>query len=144
MDFTTTILNSSPISLMNEDICFISLSMLVSVPVFSKVVMARVAIDLLASDTNSSMSSLHFATLTGCNTATSLRVACCKAERRLGRGEEQLQDCHSWVEVTSLYSRQVAHCLSSLIDHHFILVPQTILQELVRSLGIGGAHVFVE
>lgn len=44
---TTTILNSSAISFMKEEICFISLSTDPSDPVLRSVVMARVAIDLV-------------------------------------------------------------------------------------------------
>lgn len=46
MALTTTILNSSAISFMKEEICFISLSTDPSEPVLRSVVMARVAIDL--------------------------------------------------------------------------------------------------
>lgn len=46
MAFTTTILNSSAISFMKEEICFISRSTEPSDPVVSSVVMASVAIDL--------------------------------------------------------------------------------------------------
>ena len=51
MALTTTILNSSPISLMKEEICFIRRSMEPSVPVFSSVVIARVAMERFESDT---------------------------------------------------------------------------------------------
>lgn len=44
---TTTILNSSAISFMKDEICFISLSTDPSEPVLRSVVMARVAIDLV-------------------------------------------------------------------------------------------------
>lgn len=43
---TTTILNSSAISFIKDEICFIRRSTEPSEPVFSKVVMANVAIDL--------------------------------------------------------------------------------------------------
>lgn len=46
MALTTTILNSSAISFMKEEICFISRSTDPSEPVLSNVVMAKVAIDL--------------------------------------------------------------------------------------------------
>jgi hypothetical protein len=41
-------LNSSAMSLMKDPICFMSLSTLLSLPVFSSVVIARVAMDLHA------------------------------------------------------------------------------------------------
>ena len=50
MAFTTTILNSSAISFMKDEICFISLSTDPSDPVLRSVVMARVAIDLVSND----------------------------------------------------------------------------------------------
>ena len=46
MACTTTILNSSEISETKVAICFMSLSTLLSAPVFSRVVMAKVAMDL--------------------------------------------------------------------------------------------------
>merc|ERR1719498_2085330 len=115
---TTTTLNSSPISPMKVEICFISLSTLPSLPVLSKVVIANVAIDLLLSDTNDSMSSLHLATLTGCLTATSLSVLIA-ANLKEGLGDETNSSC-------------------CFINNHFVLMSQTILQELISSLRISG------
>ena len=59
---TTIILNSSLISNINPDICFINLSTEASLPVFNKVVIANVAIERLESVIKFSISKLHAAT----------------------------------------------------------------------------------
>lgn len=63
-------LNSSEISDMKEEICFMSRSMLLSLPVFSRVVMARVAMLRLESVTRFSRSRLQAVTADGCFMAT--------------------------------------------------------------------------
>jgi len=65
MAFTTTTLNSSPISLMKVMISFINRSMLLSPPVFNSVVMANVATVRLLSPMSISSSLLHLATTSG-------------------------------------------------------------------------------
>lgn len=59
MASTMVILNSSVISAMKPDICFMSLSTLPSFPVFSRVVMAKVAMERFELDIRDSMSGLH-------------------------------------------------------------------------------------
>mmetsp|Transcript_3374 Transcript_3374/g.9898 ORF Transcript_3374/g.9898 Transcript_3374/m.9898 type:complete len:225 (-) Transcript_3374:1032-1706(-) len=88
MAITTTILNSSAISFINEDICFIRRSTEDSDPVFNKVVMASVAIERLPSAIRDSISSLHFITADGFTIATcdNARMA---ASRRVDFGEER-------------------------------------------------------
>lgn len=63
-------LNSSDISDTKEEICFMSLSTLLSLPVFSSVVMARVAILRLESVMRFSRSRLQAVTADGCFMAT--------------------------------------------------------------------------
>lgn len=63
-------LNSSDISDTKEEICFMSLSTLLSLPVFSRVVMARVAILRLESVMRFSRSRLQAVTADGCFMAT--------------------------------------------------------------------------
>lgn len=70
-------LNSSEISDMKEEICFMSRSMLLSLPVFSSVVMARVAMLRLESVTRFSRSRLQAVTADGCFMAT------CSSEGRM-------------------------------------------------------------
>lgn len=70
-------LNSSEISDMKEEICFMSRSMLLSLPVFSSVVMARVAMLRLESVTRFSRSKLQAVTADGCFMAT------CRSEGRM-------------------------------------------------------------
>mmetsp|Transcript_20043 Transcript_20043/g.35781 ORF Transcript_20043/g.35781 Transcript_20043/m.35781 type:complete len:333 (-) Transcript_20043:467-1465(-) len=79
----TTILNSSAMSLMKLLICFIKRSMLNSLPVLRRVVMAKVAIFRLGSEISDSMSMLQVVTASGCVVATlfSRRTA---ANRRTG------------------------------------------------------------
>lgn len=74
-------LNSSEISDMKEEICFMSRSMLLSLPVFSSVVMARVAMLRLESVTRFSRSKLQAVTADGCFMATYRRRQ--KAEKPL-------------------------------------------------------------
>ena len=62
---TTTILNSSASSPIKPLICFINLSIEPSLPVFKRVVIAKVAIDLLLSATKDSISMLQLATSDG-------------------------------------------------------------------------------
>ena len=88
MASTTTILNSSAISLMNEVICFISRSTPDSEPVFSSVVIANVAMLRLESLIRPSMSMLHGVTASGCTMATLLSVRTA-AKRRHGFGEHR-------------------------------------------------------
>merc|ERR1719376_1745149 len=71
---TTTTLNSSLISLMNEAICFINRSTLDSLPVLSKVVMASVAMLLFTSVIKFSRSKLQVVTADGCFMATLFKV----------------------------------------------------------------------
>lgn len=63
-------LNSSEISDMKDEICFMSRSMLLSLPVFRRVVMARVAMLRLESVTRFSKSRLQAVTADGCFMAT--------------------------------------------------------------------------
>ena len=67
---TTTILNSSEISDMKVEICFIRRSTEVSLPVFSRVVMARVAMLRFTSVMRFSRSRLQAVTAAGCFMAT--------------------------------------------------------------------------
>src|SRR5438270_12847633 len=62
---TTVILNSSVISDMNPEICFIRRSTLASLPVRSRVVIASVAIERLLLAIKASMSGLHGCTACG-------------------------------------------------------------------------------
>mmetsp|Transcript_16442 Transcript_16442/g.38124 ORF Transcript_16442/g.38124 Transcript_16442/m.38124 type:complete len:225 (+) Transcript_16442:1468-2142(+) len=73
-DRTILILNSSGISPRKTEICLRSRSMLFSLPVLRSVVMARVAMDRFASEISPSRSSLHLATMRGCDAATTLTV----------------------------------------------------------------------
>ena len=86
MASTMVILNSSVISDMKLDICFISLSTLASLPVLSKVVIAKVAIDLLEFEIKASMSGLQDCTTFGLNEATLWRILIA-ANFVTGRGE---------------------------------------------------------
>lgn len=74
MAWTTTTLNSSEISDMKEEICFIRRSMLLSLPVLRSVVMAKVAMLRFESVTRFSRSRLQAVTADGCFMATLLRV----------------------------------------------------------------------
>lgn len=74
IDVTIRILNSSAMSFMKVEICFISRSTLLSSPVLSSVVIASVPIDRFESVMSASMSSLHLVTHTGYLNATSLSV----------------------------------------------------------------------
>lgn len=69
MASTMVILNSSVISDMKPEICFIRRSTLASLPVLSRVVMANVAIERLLLEMSSSMSGLHTLTTCGLNEA---------------------------------------------------------------------------
>ena len=130
MALTTTILNSSPISPMKEEICFISRSTLPSLPVFNRVVMASVAMLRLLSLTRFSISSLHLLTTTGWRTATSLRVRMA-AKRRTGlvAGDEQLHDVDSRRDLRAGHAGQVADGACRLEDDHVVLVSQAVLQK---------------
>ena len=70
----TVTLNSSEISLMNVEICFIRRSTDDSEPVLRSVVMARVAIDLFESVIKFSKSKLHAVTADGCFIATLFKL----------------------------------------------------------------------
>uniref|UniRef100_A0A6B0UHN5 Putative secreted protein n=1 Tax=Ixodes ricinus TaxID=34613 RepID=A0A6B0UHN5_IXORI len=88
---------------MKEVICFMRRSMLLSLPVFSRVVMARVAIDRFTSVIRFSRSRLHDVTAAGCAIATLFRVRTA-AKRRVGFGELQ----KSWrMETAGVSSRAV-------------------------------------
>lgn len=65
-------LNSSEISETKEEICFMRRSTLLSLPVFSRVVIARVAMLRLESVIRFSRSRLHAVTADGCFIATCL------------------------------------------------------------------------
>jgi hypothetical protein len=69
MASTTVTLNSSVMSDMNVEICFISRSTEASLPVLSRVVIAKVAIERLVFEIKDSMSGLH------CRTASGLKLA---------------------------------------------------------------------
>ena len=69
---TTTILNSSEISDMKVEICFMSLSTEDSFPVLSNVVMANVAMERFTSVIRFSRSKLHAVTAAGWRIATSI------------------------------------------------------------------------
>ena len=69
----TNSLNSSEISLMKVEICFINRSTDDSEPVFSNVVMANVAIERFESVIKFSRSRLHAVTAEGCFIATCLK-----------------------------------------------------------------------
>ena len=70
MAWTTTILNSSEISDMKEEICFMRRSTLLSFPVLSSVVIASVAILRFTSVIRFSRSRLQAVTAAGCFMAT--------------------------------------------------------------------------
>lgn len=65
----TVILNSSVMSAMKPEICFIKRSTLDSLPVLRRVVMAKVAMDRLVLVMRLSMSGLHCRTASGLNEA---------------------------------------------------------------------------
>mmetsp|Transcript_28203 Transcript_28203/g.48326 ORF Transcript_28203/g.48326 Transcript_28203/m.48326 type:complete len:630 (+) Transcript_28203:255-2144(+) len=67
-----------------------------------------------------------------------------EAQGGLGRGQEQLQHRDRGVEIVALDAWQVAHSLGCLVDHHFALVAQAVLQELIGCFGVGGGHVLME
>lgn len=77
-------LNSSEISETKDEICFMSRSTLLSLPVFSSVVMAKVAMLRLESVIRFSRSRLHAVTADGCFIATWLAESA-RAKRHLGR-----------------------------------------------------------
>jgi len=74
MASTTTILNSSAMSVMNEPICLSRRSTLLSLPVLSSVVMASVAMLRFWSLMRLSMSMLQLVTASGCVIATCARA----------------------------------------------------------------------
>mmetsp|Transcript_56919 Transcript_56919/g.128974 ORF Transcript_56919/g.128974 Transcript_56919/m.128974 type:complete len:209 (+) Transcript_56919:512-1138(+) len=88
MAVTTTILNSSAISFMKEEICFMRRSTELSVPVLSRVVIAKVAMLRFGSLMSASMSSLHRTSAAGCRLDTSDRQRIA-AYRRVGLGEDR-------------------------------------------------------
>ncbi|VDP56495.1 unnamed protein product [Schistosoma mattheei] len=88
IDSNTTILNSSLISLMNGDTCFSKRSTFDSLPVFSKVVIASVAMLLLGSPISCSRSRLHAVTAAGWLLATAFNV-CTAAYRNAGLEDVQ-------------------------------------------------------
>mmetsp|Transcript_3507 Transcript_3507/g.4660 ORF Transcript_3507/g.4660 Transcript_3507/m.4660 type:complete len:209 (-) Transcript_3507:690-1316(-) len=71
---TIVILYSSAMSDKKEEICFNNRSMEFSLPVRSRVVMARVAMNRFESEMSDSRSSLHLATRRGCVLETSARI----------------------------------------------------------------------
>lgn len=93
---TTTTLNSSASSDMKPPICLSSRSTDDSLPVLSRVVMARVAMERLGSEMSASMSMLHPVTASGCAMATALRVRTA-AKRSTGLAEPR----KSWRTVTA-------------------------------------------
>jgi len=94
MASTTTILNSSAISLMKEVICFMRRSTPDSEPVLSRVVIASVAIERFESLISPSISILHGVTASGWTIATLLSVRTA-AKRSVGLGEHR----KSWSTV---------------------------------------------
>mmetsp|Transcript_12633 Transcript_12633/g.31109 ORF Transcript_12633/g.31109 Transcript_12633/m.31109 type:complete len:206 (-) Transcript_12633:961-1578(-) len=88
MASTTTILNSSVMSLMKPVICFMRRSTDAALPVLSSVVMASVAIERFTSVIRFSMSRLHVVTASGCVMATrfSVRTA---AKRSVALGDDR-------------------------------------------------------
>lgn len=74
MASTMVILNSSVISDMKPEICFIRRSTLASVPVLRRVVMAKVAMERLLFEIRSSMSGLHALTAVGLKEAKLCRM----------------------------------------------------------------------
>ena len=99
MAFTTTILNSSPISPMKVMISFISRSMLLSPPVFSSVVIASVATVRLLSLISISSSLLHLATTSGCLSAScSVLHEARGTVRQCNKGKEGRCNSHSMLE----------------------------------------------
>mmetsp|Transcript_34571 Transcript_34571/g.109228 ORF Transcript_34571/g.109228 Transcript_34571/m.109228 type:complete len:222 (-) Transcript_34571:842-1507(-) len=102
MASTTTILNSSAMSLMKLVICFIRRSTDDSLPVLSRVVMARVAMERLLSEMRLSMSMLQLVTAMGCVIATLLRVRTA-AKRSTGLDDER----KSWSTVMAGVSSRV-------------------------------------
>mmetsp|Transcript_25184 Transcript_25184/g.54741 ORF Transcript_25184/g.54741 Transcript_25184/m.54741 type:complete len:225 (+) Transcript_25184:1555-2229(+) len=99
---TTTILKSSAMSDMKLPICLSNLSTLDSLPVLSKVVMAKVAMDLFWSAMRLSMSMLQLVTASGCVMATLLRVRTA-AKRSTGFELER----NSWSTVIAGVSSRV-------------------------------------
>ena len=69
MASTMVILNSSVVSAMKPEICFMRRSTLASFPVLSSVVMAKVAMERLVLEINDSISGLQTLTTWGLNVA---------------------------------------------------------------------------
>ena len=139
-------------------------SMEPSVPVFSSVVIARVAMERLESDTFNAKSmkyrrintirrergfgetyayqALHIVVAFRCTERVSDGdLGQCahggESERGLGRGQEELQHGDGRGEVVAVHAGQLAHGLGRLVYHQLTLVAQASLQELVRCFGIG-------
>ncbi|KAH6607257.1 hypothetical protein Trco_003570 [Trichoderma cornu-damae] len=94
MASTMVILNSSVMSDMKPEICFISLSTLASLPVLSRVVMAKVAMDRFELEMRSSMSALHTLTAAGLKEAKPWRIR--RAANLVTARGEVRNSCRTW------------------------------------------------
>jgi len=122
-----------------------SLSTLLSAPVFSRVVIAKVAIDLLLSVISFSKSTLQLITAFGCLTDTCKHCHslvqreenaclvecfdCSEAEGGLGRGAEELQHRNGRGQFGGSRRLQVDEGRGRLEYDHFTLVAQTGVDE---------------
>lgn len=114
---TIVILNSSVISDMKPEICFINRSTLASLPVLSRVVIAKVAIDRLLLEMRSSISGLQTLTACGLKEAKLWRIR--RAANLVTARGEVRNSCRTWTacatsaSVTSRIS-QIALAASKL------------------------------
>ena len=114
MASTIVILNSSVISDMNVDICFMRRSTLPSFPVLSSVVIAKVAMDRLEFEMSDSISGLQGRTADGLKEATVCRIRTA-ANLVTGRGEDK-NICRvwiAWVISPSVTSRRLQIALTA-------------------------------
>ena len=107
---TIVILNSSVMSDMNVDICFIRRSTLPSFPVFRSVVIAKVAIERLEFEIRDSMSGLQVVMAEGFVEAIEWRIRTA-ANLVTGRGEER-NICKVW--MAWVISPSVTSCMSQI------------------------------
>lgn len=106
MASTMVILNSSVISVMKPEICFISRSTLASLPVLSSVVMANVAMERLLLEIRSSMSGLHALTACGLKDAKLCRMRrAANLVTALGEVRNSCSTCTACVTSASVTSR---------------------------------------
>ena len=94
---TTVTLNSSVMSDMKDDICFISRSTEASFPVFRRVVMAKVAMERLVFEISASISGLHCRTASGLKEAKECRILIA-ANFVTARGDVR-KSCRTWIAL---------------------------------------------